>query len=121
MIREDLGLGPGVDLLYEYIGRHNEGVRSGDWEALAECFAEDAVLEFDGAAVGPLAGRDAIAAAYRERPPDDEVRILEVEEKGDTVVAGYAWSVAPERPAGSLTMTRRADRIERLVVRLEDC
>ena len=120
LIREDLGLGPGVDLLYEYVARHNQGVRSGDWEPLAECFAGDAVLEFEGVPVGPFAGREAIAAAYRERPPDDEVRILEAEQSGETVVARYVWAVAPETPAGRLRLTRCGVEIERLVVTVEE-
>ena len=51
-------------MLYEYVARHNLGVRHGDWEALGECFADDAVLEFEGIPIGPFAGRDAIVAAY---------------------------------------------------------
>jgi steroid Delta-isomerase len=120
LIREDLGLDPGVDFLYEYVGRHNEGVRSGDWEALAECFADDAVLEFDGVPVGPFAGREVIVAAYRDRPPDDEVRILGAADENGTVVARYAWSAAPERQAGRLHLTRRGDKIERLIVTFEE-
>jgi RimJ/RimL family protein N-acetyltransferase len=119
LIREDLGLGAGVDFLYEYVGRLNLGVRGGDWDALAECFAGDAVLEFEGVPVGPFSGREAIAAGYRERPPDDEVRILDAEEDGETVVARYAWSTEPKRQAGRLVMTRRGATIERLVVTLE--
>ena len=116
LTREDLGLDPGVDFLYEYVARHNQGVRNGEWDPLAECFADDAVLEFEGVAVGPFSGRDAIASAYRERPPDDEVRILDAQEDGGTVVAHYSWSVGPERQAGTLRLTRRGDAIERLVV-----
>jgi RimJ/RimL family protein N-acetyltransferase len=120
LIREDLGLVPDIDFLYEYIARHNLGVGSGDWSALAECFAEDAVLEFEGVRVGPFAGREQIAAAYREQPPDDEVRILGAEERDGTVVARYAWAAEPARQAGRLYLTRRDDLIERLVVTFEE-
>ena len=54
LVREDLGLPPAVDFLYEYVARHNQGVRTGDWEPLEECFAEDAVLEFEGVAGGAV-------------------------------------------------------------------
>ena len=76
LVREDIGLPPAVDFLYEYVARHNPECGTGDWEPLGECFAEDAVLEFEGIPLGPFAGRDALVAAYRERPPDDEVRVL---------------------------------------------
>ncbi len=120
LVREDLGLPPVVDVLYEYVARYNQGVRSGDWEPLGECFADDVRLEFDGEAVGPFAGREAILAAYRERPPDDEVRVLSAAERPDGVEARYSWAVAPERPAGRLLLALRDAAIERLVVTLDD-
>jgi steroid Delta-isomerase len=118
LLREDLGLSPALDFLYEYIARHNAGVRDGEWGPLAECFADDAVLEFEGVAAGPFAGREAIAAAYEQRPPDDEVRILDAKQEGATVVARYAWAAAAEVQAGSLSLTREGDEIARLVVRV---
>jgi RimJ/RimL family protein N-acetyltransferase len=119
LVREDLGLPPAVDVLYEYVARHNQGVRTGDWEALGECLAEDARLEFDGVAAGPFTGREAILAAYRERPPDDEVRVLEAQERPGGVEARYSWAVAPERPAGRLLVDLHGSAIERLVVTFE--
>ncbi|HEY7602847.1 MAG TPA: GNAT family N-acetyltransferase [Gaiellaceae bacterium] len=120
LVREDLGLPPPVDLLYEYVARHNQGVRTGDWEPLGECFASGARLEFQGTAVGPFAGREAILAAYRERPPDDEVRVLSATETGEGVEASYSWALEPERPAGRMLLTLRGSAIERLVVTLDN-
>jgi RimJ/RimL family protein N-acetyltransferase len=119
LVREDLGLPPAVDVLYEYVARHNQGVRSGDWEALGECLAEDAVLAFEGVPVGPFPGREAILAAYRERPPDDEVRVLSAEESDDGVDAEYSWAAMPERAAGRILLTLCDSTIERLVVSLD--
>lgn len=119
LTREDLGLEPAIDFLYEYVARLNVGVRSGDWDGLAECFDDDAVLAFEGVPVGPFEGRDAILAAYRGRPPDDEVRILAAEERDGTVVARYAWAAAPERQAGRLHLTHGDELIGRLVVTFE--
>ena len=119
LVREDLGLSPGVDALYEYVARHNDGVRSGDWEPLGECFADGAVLEFNGVDAGPWTGRDEIVTAYRERPPGDEVRILDAEEVGPTVVARYAWAAEPSRAAGSLAATLAGRELARLVVSVE--
>ncbi len=120
LVREDLGLPPAVDFLYEYVARHNQGVRTGDWEPLEECFAEDAVLEFEAVPVGPFTGRDALVAAYRERPPDDEVRVLSAEEAPGGVEASYSWATEPDRRAGRLLLNLRGSLIERLVVIVED-
>jgi L-phenylalanine/L-methionine N-acetyltransferase len=120
LVREDLGMPPAIDVLHEYVARHNQGVRTDDWEPLGECFAEDARFEFEGVPVGPFVSRDAIVAAYRERPPDDEVRILSAEERPRGVEARYAWSVEPERQAGRMLLTLRGVEIERLVVTFEE-
>jgi RimJ/RimL family protein N-acetyltransferase len=120
LVREDLGLPSAVDFLYEYVGRHNQGVRTGDWEPLEECFAENAVLEFEGVAAGPFAGRDEIVAAYRERSPDDEVRVTSAEEVPGGVEARYSWAAEPDRRAGRLLLTLRDSLIERLGVTFED-
>jgi hypothetical protein len=120
LVREDLRMPPAIDFLHEYVARHNQGVRTGDWEPLGECFAEDARLEFEGVPVGPFVGRDAILAAYRGRPPDDEVRVLSAEELPDGVEARYAWSAEPERQAGRMLLTLRGVEIERLVVTFEE-
>src|SRR5262249_31764488 len=114
-VREDLGLPPGVDLLYEYVARHNQGVRTGGWEALGGLVADGARLEFGGVGVGPFVGGGAIVAAYRERPPDDEVRVLSAEE-GDPVIARYAWLVAPSEDAGRLELTGAGGLVERILV-----
>lgn len=116
LIREDLGLPPGTDLLYEYVARHNLGVRHGDWEALGELLVDEAGLEFEGIHVGPFHGRDGIVSAYTERPPDDEVRVLEVQDNGDAVVAGYAWAAAPATPAGSIRLSLADGRIAALQI-----
>jgi ribosomal protein S18 acetylase RimI-like enzyme len=139
-LREDLGLPPGVDLAYEYVARHNQGVRTGDWEALAECLAEDAVLEIRRGAPPPAAaaspsnslllavsGREAIVDAFRERPPDDELRILDAAgggaaedaAAGETVAVRYARAESPERPAGTIRLTVRGEAIVRLRVGVE--
>jgi RimJ/RimL family protein N-acetyltransferase len=119
LVREDLRLPPAVDFLYEYVARHNQGVRTGDWEPLGECLAEDARLELTGVEAGPFDGREAILDAYRERPPDDEVRILDAAESTDGVEAVYSWAQDPERRAGRMLLALRDSAIERLVVTLD--
>src|ERR1700758_887588 len=98
-----------VSLLEREVAAFNEGVQTGDWSSLLALFAEDAVLEFEGIAVGPFRGRDEISEAYRTMPPDDEIVLL----------AGgpaYAWSKEPERAAGELHLEERDGLIARLLV-----
>ncbi len=106
----------GLELLAEHLERFNAGVRSGDFGPMLELFADDAELAFEGVPVGPFHGYDAIAAAYRDRPPDDEIEVLDAAEAGDEVLARYAWLRDEGRAAGDLRLTRAGDRIARLVV-----
>jgi ketosteroid isomerase-like protein len=105
-----------MTLLDEHVKLFNAAVRSGDFGPMLEHFDDDATMAFEGVPVGPFAGRDAIAAAYREQPPDDELDVLDVRQDGDTVVAGYAWRREPDVRAGELRLTVESGRISRLVV-----
>jgi hypothetical protein len=94
-------------------------VRTGDWTPLADWFADDAELSFDGVPVGPFSGREAIARGYRERPPDDEVVIFGADEEDGRVVARYGWLREPGKVAGRMLVTPRDGKISRLVVTFE--
>jgi RimJ/RimL family protein N-acetyltransferase len=119
LLRDDLAVPAAVGLLHDYVMVHNECVRTGEWEPLAEWFAEDAQLAFEGVPVGPFDGRQAIAAAYDARPPDDEVVIFGTEESGDEVVARYGWLKAPSKQAGRMLVTVRDGKIQKLIVTFE--
>jgi hypothetical protein len=119
LIREDLEVPTVRQLLDAHVERFNEGVRTGEFGPMLEQFTDDAELAFEGVPVGPFVGRDAIAAAYRDRPPDDTLAVLEIEEAPDGVAAGYAWSREPGVRAGEMRLTLRGDRISRLVVTFE--
>jgi ketosteroid isomerase-like protein len=103
-------------LLHEHVERFNAAVRSGDFGPMLEHFTDDAELVFEGVPVGPFQGKDAIAAAYREQPPDDEIDVLEAREEGESVVASYGWRADRSRRAGDMILTTRGDLIARLVV-----
>ena len=64
----------------------------------------------------PFVGRQAIEAAYREQPPDDEVRLLEQRTVDGRAEARYAWLREAEVAAGELMITPRGGKIEKLVV-----
>jgi ketosteroid isomerase-like protein len=105
-----------MDLLADHVDRFNAGVRSGDFAPMLENFADDATMVFEGVPVGPFVGRDAIAQAYHEQPPDDELDVLDEHRDGHTIVAGYAWRRERERRAGELRLTIDDGRIRELVV-----
>jgi RimJ/RimL family protein N-acetyltransferase len=115
LLAEEAGVAPDVLLLHDYVGVHNECVRTGDWQPLAAWFTDDAQLAFEGVTVGPFDGRDAIAAAYREQPPDDQVLVFGVE-AATPLVARYGWLREPATVAGRMLATPRDGRIARLVV-----
>jgi RimJ/RimL family protein N-acetyltransferase len=106
-------------LIHDYVFAHNECVRSGDWEPIRDWFTEDAELVFEGVPVGPFEGCEAIMAAYRERPPDDEVVIFGVDEQEGEIVARYGWLREPETQAGRMFVTPQEGKIRRLVVSFE--
>jgi steroid Delta-isomerase len=108
-------------LLRRYIDRLNQGVRSGDFTAMLAELTDDAELVFEGIPVGPFRGREAIGAAYRSQPPDDEFELLEVAEDGRDRVSGtYAWSERPGVVAGQVEVTVRGGRIACVLVRYGD-
>jgi ketosteroid isomerase-like protein len=106
----------GLELLDEHVRRFNAAVRSDDFAPMLELFTDDATLEFRGVPVGPFDGRDAIAAAYRNQPPDDEIEVVSAAEDGNEVRARYAWLRDEGRAAGDMIVTRDGDRIMHLVV-----
>jgi hypothetical protein len=106
----------GLELLTEHVERFNAGVRSGDFGPMLQLFADDATLAFEGVPVGPFHGRDAIAAAYREQPPDDQVEVIEVEEDDAEVRARYAWLRDEGRASGDMRLSLDGGLITRLVV-----
>jgi ketosteroid isomerase-like protein len=106
-------------VLADHVRRFNDAVRTGDFTEMVAGFAPDAEMSFVGAPAGPFAGRDTIAAAYAEQPPDDEIRLLgEPRVEGETVETDYAW-VAEGTRAGRLILTARDAAIARLVVTFE--
>jgi hypothetical protein len=96
-----------------YVEQFNEGVRTGDFGGLVELYAEEGELTFEGVPVGPFHGRAAIAEAYRERPPDDELRVTAVEQRQDSLVARFDWV---RGGSGTMRVELAGDAIRRLTV-----
>lgn len=104
------------ELLHDHVERFNAGVRSGDWAPMLETFRDDGEMEFRGIPVGPFVGKAAIEAAYREQPPDDQVRVLEERERAGRIEARYAWLNESDVAAGELLITPRDVKIAKLIV-----
>ena len=104
------------DLLERHGRLFNQAIWTGDWGPMLEHFTDDAELVFVGVPVGPFRGRDAIVAAYRDRPPDDEIQISRPRREEEELVVDYAWAKDRARRAGEMRFTVRNNRIERLVV-----
>jgi steroid Delta-isomerase len=102
--------------LRTHVERFNEGVRTGDFGPMLAGFDRDAEMVFEGVPVGPFHGREAIGEAYRSRPPDDEIVVLDTVVEDGSVVAGYAWRRDAGLRAGRLIVTPGARGIGRLVV-----
>src|ERR687886_270941 len=113
------GVRAGVALLTDHVARFNAGVRSGDFGPMVDGFTDDAELVFEGIPVGPFVGKEAIAAAYREQPPDDELRILETRQRDGRTDARYAWLAEPDVAAGEMFLTPADGGIRKLVVTFE--
>jgi hypothetical protein len=112
----DQGPSPTAQLLHAHVEDFNAGVRTGDFGLMLTRFRDDAQLVFVGVAAGPFGGRDAIAAAYRDQPPDDEILLLSTNEYADVVVGRYAWSRRPQTEAGELRLVLVDGEIAKVVV-----
>jgi steroid delta-isomerase len=103
--------------LHRYVELHNHGVKSGDFAELIELFDDEALMVFHGLPLGPFRGRQAIGQAFAERPPDDELIILDTCGDPGCVTARYAWQRNPTRCAGQIGVEVRDGQIMRLTVR----
>jgi steroid Delta-isomerase len=83
---------------------------------MLEGFGDAAEMEFRGVPVGPFKGKDEIEAAYREQPPDDELRVLDERERDGRIEARYAWLDEPDVAAGEMLLTPEGGLIRKLVI-----
>ncbi len=105
-----------LELLDLHVAAFNHGIETGDFEPMVQGFVPDGELIFVGAPAGPFTGRHAISDAYRESPPDDEIRVLEASVVGGEVVAAYGWARDEGAKAGLLILTPYELKLRRLVV-----
>ena len=100
---------------YGYADIFNAAVTTGDWSTLVDQFTDDATLEFVGPPLGPFVGRQAIADAYSQTPPDDTIEIVGAAERdGDELVVPFRWQTTAA--TGTMRFTERGNGVHRLVV-----
>jgi hypothetical protein len=102
------------ELVERHVRAYNEGVRSGDWEPMLDGFDAGAELRFENVPAGPYVGLEAIRLGYLEQPPDDEIRLLGLQENDErTAVAAFAWT---RGGTGRLEVEHERGAIVRLTV-----
>jgi steroid Delta-isomerase len=103
-----------IDRVDEHVRQFNAAVESGEWGPFVDRFAADASMEFVNVPTGPYLGRAAIAAAYRDSPPDDTLAVREVRSDGDVDTVAVDWT---RGGAGVMTLEwTAAGLVGRLVV-----
>ena len=104
----------GAQLAERHVRAFNAGVRTGDWEPMLLGLAPHAELRFENVSAGPFVGIDAIRCGYRERPPDDDIIPLGVQETDEhAVTVGFAWR---RGGTGRLELEHERGLITRLTV-----
>lgn len=92
----------------------NDAVRSGDWADFAGRFTPDATMRFVGVPVGPLTGREAIAAGYAAQPPSDTLTVTRAVSSADVDELWFAWDSSGA--TGTMTARWSGDLIAELTV-----
>jgi steroid Delta-isomerase len=101
-----------MTVLDRHIAAVNGVVAGGDADQLAAGLTPDCTMIFLGIPVGPFEGREAVVAAYRTNPPDDQVVVLDSQFGEDRIEATYAWATEPGRPAGRVILELDGDLVK---------
>jgi hypothetical protein len=110
---------PSAAFVTDYVEVFNAAVASGDFEPLLARYSDDAVLRFENvppeAASLEFSGRQAIADAYAQNPPDDQIDLTgEPLDRGEHVTVGFAWR--RDQSPGVLDFVRTGGLISALTV-----
>jgi hypothetical protein len=105
-----------MELLQKYVLLHNHGVETGDFSAMLELFADDAVFEFEDPRIGAFEGIKMIAGVFRRQPPDFMLAISNIKDHGDFARADYGDEAAGGVRQGSITLDMENGWIKRLFI-----
>lgn len=104
------------ETLQRYLDVHNAAIDTGDFGTLVQLFEPDGELIFVGIDFGPFEGHEAIAKAFRERPPVRKLSLNSVTADGNKATAIYATAEKPDERAGTLVLTTEGSLIRRLTI-----
>jgi steroid Delta-isomerase len=97
-----------------HVAAFNDSVRSGEWADFAGRFTPAATMRFVGMPVGPLTGREAIAAGYASQPPSDTLTVTRGVSSGDVDELCFAWDSGGT--TGTMILHWNGDLIAELTV-----
>jgi len=102
----------------DHAAAFNDAVARGRFDDFLTRFSDDAVVRFEnlpGAGTLEFDGLAAIAEAYREQPPDDQIDIAgEPRDEGGTIVIRFEWR--RDGSPGVMRITRAGGQITRMTV-----
>lgn len=102
----------------DHVTAFNDAVARQDFDDFLARFDDEAVLRFEnlpGAGNLEFVGRSSYEAAYRERPPDDQIDVSgAVLAEAGSVVIPFRWR--RDGGGGIMRLTIRKGRVSRLVV-----
>ena len=101
----------GRELAERHVARFNDAVRTGDWEPMLAGFDANATMAFPQV---EFTGIDEIRRGYADRPPDDQIVPLGIQEKGEhEVTVAFAWA---RGGTGRMALTHERGLVTRLAV-----
>jgi hypothetical protein len=102
----------------DHVAAFNDAVVRRDFDGFVARFGDDAIVRFEnvpGAGTLEFDGLVAIAEAYREQPPDDQIDIAgRPGEEGATIVIPFAWH--RDGGTGLMGIEREGELITRMTV-----
>lgn len=104
------------ETLQRYLDVHNAAIETGDFNSLVRLFTPNGELHFVGIDFGPFYGREEIAKAFRDRPPEHKLALSSVTADGNKATAVYATAEKPDEHVGTLVLTEEDEMIQRLTI-----
>ena len=93
-----------IDTVLDYVTNHNKGVRTGDFTSLYKLFADNIKAGFANTSFGPFNGKKSLMEAFSQKPPSQELVIMNVEVNPQGANITYSWASDREKTIGSFSL-----------------